>query len=228
MTQLQLLSSDDSYKLPIGFILETISERNFNDFGQNGYRIFQLTSQILLSLMTTNSNVIKQNVLELLLAFRQNDKDNVITDVIRSSPVAKALVVEYLNKDSKEINFNKTYYEALKNNEYDHKCVVWRNISPKRFYKKLKPDDEALRNEEERGMVKLKTIKSKVVQPVTNNLMISQGSNLFDVEVDSVSEAIDTLKGDVKCLMNILKTDKLSSKNVSALKLVTNQLLSLM
>lgn len=44
---------------------------------------------------------------------------------------------------------------------------------------------------------------------------------------DTVHEVLVRLKGEVKCLTNVLKTEKLSAKNVSDLKIISNQLLSL-
>lgn len=226
--QMKLLSSDDSYKLFVCDIFERLSGRNFNGSGQ--YGICHLTSLVISSLMDTTSNVIKQNALELIYTFRDCDKEDIVNDVFRISPDIQLEVADFFSRESKDFNFDKKYFIALNNNRYEHKCVHWRNILPNRVHKRHKPDGvvsrySSRRSDESRQGNYVSGPLSRTNSIQNNTANSPQPANDAD---DAVSEAITTLKGDVKCLLKILKTDKLSAKNVTDLKIVANQLMSLM
>lgn len=185
--------------------------------------------------MNATSNVIRQDVLEVMRTFKDCGKQDIINDIMRKSSDLKCVVNDYFNEEPKEFLYDIKYYTALKHNQYEHKCIQWRNVAPNRVNKRPRQEEDVANNYLERPE---KIKKDKLRQDKSKALVVPQfqrtksyqdnAKQSFEPEETTVSEAIATLKGDVKSLMNILKSDKLSAKDVSHLKIITNQLLSLM
>lgn len=183
--------------------------------------------------MSSNSNVIKQNALELIKSLRDNSKENIVNDIAGTSTDIQRDIVDYFNRP-KDVYFDKEYYLALNTNTFEHQCVKWRDVPTNRSNKRLKPAENipgySLRKPG-KPLEKSKQNLSKFVNPPEfsrSKSMPDNSAGSSKTDDDTLSEAIVNLKGDVKCLMNIMKTEKLTAKNVSDLKIIANQLLSLM
>lgn len=226
-----MLSSIASYRIFVCHILESLAYRNSNDLGQNYYRIFQLTSEIISILMNTNNNVIKHNILEVIVAFQENGKEVILKDLMETtSPSVQREIVDHFKREETDYIFDSEYYTALNKNEFKHECVHWQTVSTKRSNKRLKTSEDVSTNSSNRAK-RLGPEQTKVtlyVPQFSRSKSMPDSNESCQSECDSVSEAITTLKGDVKCLMRVLKTDKLSAKNCSDLRIIANQLLSLM
>lgn len=182
--------------------------------------------------MYSSSNVIKQNALELIKSLSDNSKENVVNDIARTSTDIQRDIFDYFNRPQ-ELNFDKEYYVALNSNTFEHECVKWRDVPTNRSYKRLKPAENIqgyFLGRPSKPVEKSKPNSSKFVNPSEFSRSKSMPDNSAGSQTvdDTLSEAIVNLKGDVKCLMNIMKTEKLTAKNVSDLKMIANQLLSLM
>lgn len=227
MNQVKILSSIDSYRIFVCHILESLSDRNFYDFGQNEYRIFQLTSQIISSLMNSNNNVIKQNILEVIVTFQESGKQDIIKDLMKISVSVQQEVVDYFNREVTDSIISKEYYSALNNNKFEHECVRWQTICSNKNSKRRKSEDVSTPFSHKTKHLVSEQNKLSVYTPhFSRSKSMPDNTENSQSECDTVSEAIMTLKGEVKCLTKILKTDKLSAKNVSELKIIANQLLS--
>lgn len=244
MNELKSLSTNDAFKLSICDILRSLSDKNFNEFGQDGYRISILTSHILYpSLIMTENPLIKQNVFEVIEKLARTGKQDVVREVMKSSQNVQGEINNYLQRNNAVNGFPKEYYGLLSRAKFEHQCCVWRectnsNISSS---KKIKIDDAFLNIQSvpAQHVLPNNPLNNQKTKPVAVNTDAnkskSYGSSSSiprvtseEVTGDNVTEAICSIRGEVKCLTNLLKTEKLSAKNVADLRIIVSQLSSLM
>ncbi|CAG9832517.1 unnamed protein product [Diabrotica balteata] len=249
LNQLALLSSNDCFKIHVCFSLQSFSHVNKNKLGQDSRRMFGTIVTILSNLLNSN-NVVKYTVLELLETLVQNGKEEIVKNTLMNcgNDIVE-LVSTFLRKNVEKQKFNTEYFKFIGELKYRHNCVMRTHTHTA---KKIKldidvphqnrddyPIRESLQNvdpiqvknniiEEQTSThaVKLRDYKHRSKSKKDPAVVAVEESK--ENEDDSIDEVLCRIKGEIKCLTKVLKTEKLSSKNVSDLKYITNQLSSLM
>ncbi|XP_074032511.1 uncharacterized protein [Leptinotarsa decemlineata] len=227
LNQLKMFSAEDALKLYVCEILSSLSEKNTNEFGQDQFKIFSLMSCVLYpNLITSSNSIIKQSALELVEKLVANDKEDVVRETMNASSEVKIEIVNYLQKEIASKAVDRDYFRSLGELEYTHQCVKWQSGNIVQVSKRFKLDEVPK---------ELKGKSAKVLKPKVRAAEGKQRCQLRETAVDGavedktdVNEAIASIKSEVKCLMKVLKTEKLTQKNVSDLKMISNQLLSLL
>ncbi|CAH1169954.1 unnamed protein product [Phaedon cochleariae] len=220
LDRLKILSCEDSHKLHVFDILSELCNKNANEFGQDGLKIFAVISNILHPSLTSDSNnLMKQSVLEIVEKCSKNGKDDIVRDLAKTSVKSREDISNYLQKHITDSTLDIAYFTILGNLEYTHKCVHWKMITDKPAPKKIKLD----KNSQDKEFRKFQENKMLVGKPISKVVQDFEAAKT----VDNVHETIINIKSEVKCLMNVLKTEKMTAKNVSDLKIVANQILSL-
>ncbi|KAG5864738.1 hypothetical protein JTB14_014077 [Gonioctena quinquepunctata] len=177
------------------------------------------------TLITTTNNVIKQNALEVLEKFVATGKEEVVREIL----IISNEVQSYFKKELPTRNFDEEYFRTIGALKYEHQCVKWQDNAG-HVSKRIKLD-EVPRKIKEKPTRFEKQHKDTLKKPRrVQNVEVTEQTvgDIEDEKPEVVNEAIASIKGEVKSLMNVLKTEKLTQKNISDLKMISNQLLSLM
>ncbi|CAG9856830.1 unnamed protein product [Phyllotreta striolata] len=226
LNKLLELSLIKHFKVPITFLLSSLCKLNLTC-----NNISKLISNILINLLRDSNVIVKQNVLEVLDLCHRNKQQTVVADVILEHENINDLINDYLNRRVNGPNFNFQYFKLLGEFKFKHCCVDWRVIeqepSRKRF-RQSEPEN-VTEAKQVKPLVEENGIKNRLQQfkykKIDKPAMEENSENKFD-ESDNVNDVLCRMKGEVKCLVNVLKTDKLTPKNVADLKIIANQLSS--
>ncbi|XP_028137584.2 uncharacterized protein LOC114332074 [Diabrotica virgifera virgifera] len=250
LNQLALLSSNEFFKIHVCFALRSFCYVNKNKLlGQDGRRIFGTIVTILSNLLNSN-NVVKQTVLELLEVLVQNGKEEIVKNTLMNcgNNEIVELVSNFLRKNVEKQKFNTNYFNSIGELKYRHNCVMRTHTHTA---KKLKLDIDVPHQNRDNCAFR-KSVQNVDPIQVNNNIEEQTATHAVKLrdykhrpkskmdppvvavedskgnEDDGIDEVLCRIKGEIKCLTRALKTEKLSSKNVSDLKIITSQLSSLM
>lgn len=224
-------TTEDKFKMILCDLIENLSYRNFDDFGENSGKIDLLVADIIESLYKTCNIHDKLFIFRLLRTLLNNNKECIVYITVkrfnkedRSEIKREFLMTEHIYYSFSRSSLKKSIYL-----QYEHECVQWRDIAcTKSKHKKLKQteDDSTnwLDNSIQVAMDKWKGESSSSgaqPEPTTSkssaNMSTDEDDNDYDGH-DPIVEVVRNLKENLKCLKNILKTEKLSRKNCSDLK----------
>ncbi|XP_057665149.1 uncharacterized protein LOC130899313 [Diorhabda carinulata] len=229
LNHLTHLSTIDYLKLHICFMLKHFCELDENKLGQDGCVMYKIFSNVLSNILLTSGNIIKQEVLEILEILTKKGKFDVVRDVLTACANDRPLrdtISDFLRrKIDKPTNYEK-YLKNLAGSKQKHACVEWK--TPNVGGKKIKLDIvDTDRNAANRTKGKLNSFRFASKKPPEEEKPKEKSTKTDDFD-DNIDEVISRLKGEVKCLLKVSKTDKLTPKNASDLKILANQLLSLL
>lgn len=189
-----------------------------------------ITDIILQNLLIDASNIIRQETLEVVHNFAINEKHEVVKSILRVSKGIQSDVSDYLQRNVVANKFDKEYLASLGNISFQHECTKWKNETEFPRSKKMRLDDRSVAAREidlrkkEPLLAETYVLKtSKWCNPVETPM--GHNENKQD---DNIADVIGNIKGEVKCLVKVLKTEKLTAKNASDIRMVANQLLSLL
>ncbi|KAJ8958767.1 hypothetical protein NQ314_006366, partial [Rhamnusium bicolor] len=221
LTHLKEFSTDDFYRLLVCDVLLVVSKKK-SDFNQEKHKITILITNIIYpNLYTTKNSVIKQNVLEVIHNLAISGKYDIVRDIMRISNEMQGEISNYLQRNISSNKLNKEYLTLLGTFQFRHECIKWKTDVTQPRSKKPKIEETVFSNES-------RDVKTQTNEKVETIKIAPKIETLKPVEdkTEDISEVIDSIKGEVKCLINVLKTEKLSRKNASDIKLIANQLLS--
>ncbi|KAJ8924446.1 hypothetical protein NQ315_007243 [Exocentrus adspersus] len=214
LSQLKTVSANECYRLHTSEFLSLLVHRPDERNAQDNLKVKALVSDLLSQCLQTDScNVIKQTALEVVSEF---NKDGAVQTIPRLSKETQGEITDFLQRRVRVTPFDKEYLAWLGKSEFRHACLQWKSDGCQRKSKKLKYDETSEQKTE------LYPLEKK-----TKNANWCKASELVKVEnKNDVDDVLSNLKGEVKCLVKLLKTEKLTAKNASDVKMIANQLLS--
>lgn len=233
---MKILSSKDPYKLPICHFLSSLTYK-MNDHGQDNLKINTLIREIICQiLLNTPNNITKLETLEIIYNFSVNNRNDIATNILKFSGDMETTISRYLQKHAKETSFDKKYLKLLEGFAFQHECVKWRQESELPAPKKLKIEEKpaaiegrskwCVETDDNRSLDcenrEKKYTKREKLKEVKANVECDENKD------DSVGDVIKNIRGEIKCLTNILKTEKMTPKNAADLKTVASQIMSLL
>ncbi|KAJ8963105.1 hypothetical protein NQ318_018570 [Aromia moschata] len=230
LAQLKTLSCRDSYELLACEMLSSLSRRPAELTGDERKAIAYAGDRIYPDLLASRKSAIKQIALEVLDDFAVNGKHDAVKNIMRRATEMQMQtdVSHYLERKVTRGDIDRAYLTSLGELTFRHECVPWRQseaMLPRAKKAKLNGQPPFIAdpgNAKERQPERPEVVR--VVVPESER-KANGSSNRRD---DSVTEVIDNIKGEVKCLVQVLKTEKLSRKNATDIRLIANQLLSLL
>ncbi|XP_076258258.1 uncharacterized protein LOC143195183 isoform X2 [Rhynchophorus ferrugineus] len=200
------------YKIIDGLLYSTSSTCVNDSYNQQLMK--NISDIISLILRDTTDNIIKHHYFEMFKNLNRTHRDilNTFLDILNSN-VAHNI---YQNIENVTI-----HPRTKERNTFQHKCLIWNqgaimdNINPK--IKKPKIEETSTKP----------VNSSQLFSANKENNYASVTTMDLDQEESSASEVIDRLKDEVKCLLRICKTEKLSVKNVSDLRILTSKINSI-
>ncbi|XP_018565894.1 uncharacterized protein LOC108906934 isoform X2 [Anoplophora glabripennis] len=231
LSQLRILSCNDSFKLLACNFLSILSNNPYENQQDTFIKLHTLVADIICqNLLMNESNVIKQETLEVIQNFAINEKQDVVKNVLRLSKEMHNVVFQYLQRNVAANKFDREYFASLGNIYFQHECIKWKNETNSPRRKKMRYDDSSVdvqeidfRKKEPLLAEKPELKPSKWCNPVEAPKISDENK-----QDGNIADAIGSIKGEVKCLVNILKTEKLTAKNASDIRMIANQLLSLL
>lgn len=227
LSQLGILSSNDSYKLLACDFLSVLSNRPY-EYSKDNFKLqTMITDMICQNLLVAPSNVIKQEALEVIRNFAIKGKQELIKDILRLSRGMQGDISRYLARNAFPTKFDKEYLALLGNIPFRHDCIKWKNEADFPKSKKLKFNDRPVVEEpvlhKKEPLVEKQVSKWNNFGEITKKVVPDENK-----EDGNVGDVIGNIKGEVKCLVNVLKSEKLTAKNASDIRQIANQLLSLL
>ncbi|CAH2003503.1 unnamed protein product [Acanthoscelides obtectus] len=220
LKELKTLAAQDDLKIAVCNVLKAFAEKNSNELGQDMYKVFTLISHVIYPhLLNDINNVVKQYVLEVIDLYYQKNKHDIIEELMKSSKANQEELSDYLERKVRNASFDKTYFITLSKQMYRHECVSWREVMVNQPMKKFRAEFPEI----EPNVEKVKVVRSIKERPERK---VQESNVQEEILFDDIGDAIATLRSDVKALRKLLNKEKMTAKNVSALKLLTNELLS--
>lgn len=224
---MRILSSNDSYKLLVCDILSVLSNRpSHSDLKPQ--TMTAISDIICQNLLVASSKVIRQEALEVIHNFAIKGRHELVRNILRSSRDMQDDISQYLQRQVAATKFDKEYLALLANVPFQHVCVKWRSESDFPKFKRLRFDDRPVG---ELGVRKKEPlVETQVLKPSKwiSFGEIAKADHDENKHDGDVADVIGNIKGEVKCLVGVLKTEKLTAKNASDIRQIANQLLSLL
>lgn len=194
----------------------------------------------LLQKSIKTDSLLQELQFEMLNTLNQSQPDTLNQLLDASEPSIAHQIFEYIESFRKNTNVYLHLNQAgnHKITGFTHKCLQWReriNIEapPLKKFKfsellNSKENDQLLHVDNFTHVKERLKKQNKNVSSNKTKLPPVEDSERTDVEGSLMTDAIESLKGEVKCLMKLKKTEKLTPKNAADLRIIMSQLSSLM
>ncbi|XP_066249490.1 uncharacterized protein [Euwallacea similis] len=221
--KLKSMINNKAYWISILKICQIILFKRHKTLGAIGFK----DMGSLIKSATKTSTLLKELYLQMLKNLNHSQPD-ILNQLLDSWEASFAHeIFEYLE------SFKRNPLNSVKNFEYNekqfiHKCLTWKeNVMdyphPKRFkFENVKEIVEVAKNVPDIRANKENLTRNIKSMPVTNI------NEEIEEENETMSQVIQRIKGEVKCLIKASTKEKLTPKNVSDLRIIMGQLSSLM
>lgn len=162
---------------------------------------------------------------EMLNTLNQTQPDILNQLLDASEPGLAHQIFEYIDSFRKKSNIYLNQAGNHKITGFTHKCLQWREhvdieAPPAKKFK----FSELLNSKENDQPV---NVEKRLKKP-RNKQKIPPSEDSIQMDGCLMTDAIESLKGEVKCLIKLKKTEKLTPKNAADLRIIMSQLSSLM
>ncbi|XP_049818007.1 uncharacterized protein LOC109608482 isoform X2 [Aethina tumida] len=212
------LHAEPSFQIPFLSLLSDICYSCNEYFGAEQYKILRLISTIIHQILLESSiPIVRLKALDFVKQLDNSELySNTVKIIMQNAKDYQEEISRYIH-GSHESDIDSEYPYEIDTYEFTHECVKWNR---KQFFTKKDVLRMNVANEENEK-VRLRITENSGEFPPAKKSKIEE-------ETCDVGEAISTIKCEVKNLMNILKTEKMTPKNSSQLKNVISQLQSLL
>ncbi|XP_030763390.1 uncharacterized protein LOC115887959 [Sitophilus oryzae] len=210
-SKLTLLSCKTGYWATVLRLIDILL-KGLNSNDSNKQILKEISNTITTVLQTNSNSETKQYYIEMLQDLNKSNNEvlNTLLDSLQPD-IAHKLYQSLENTASSNIDVNNIQ------KDFTHKCLKW---------------NETCENVENYPVPKKPKLE-QLPKLINNNQRKSQVESMcvdryIEEDESSVSEVIDKLKSEVKCLLKVSKTDKLTPKNASDLRIIMSQISSVM
>lgn len=182
--------------------------------------------------------ILQELQFEMLNTLNQSQPDTLNQLLDASEPSIAHHIFEYIDSFRRNPNVYLNLNQAgnHKITGFTHKCLLWREhieietppLKKFKFSELLNskendqpPNKDNFTHVKEQLKMQTKNVSNKNKSP-------AEDSERKENEGSLMTDAIESLKGEVKCLMKLKKTEKLTPKNAADLRIIMSQLSSLM
>ncbi|CAH0552171.1 unnamed protein product [Brassicogethes aeneus] len=229
LDQLLLLGCENEFKSLITDIIHELCLSYQEEFGPDQYKLYRILGGLIYPVLLKNCDVTKKIKIYDLIG-KLNDSPaykNVVKTVFQNAVDLQNEMGNFI-KENFQLCLDPNYIQSIEKVSIDHSCTLWRRDA---FNKGIKSKlSHSLQQTEFKEKIKSDDKTSKLNFKPTENLEFPPAKKCkMDEETPSdVTEALSSIKTEIKSLMKILKTDKMSPKNASQLKIIISQLQSLL
>ncbi|XP_066149712.1 uncharacterized protein [Euwallacea fornicatus] len=223
ITKLKCMVSNKAYWISILKMCQIILFRRYKTLGAIGSKDIGL----LIKSATETNPVLKELYLQMLKNLNHSQPD-ILNQLLDSWDSYFAHeVFEYLE------SFKRNPLNKVKNFEYNerkfiHKCLTWKeNVVNYPHPKRFKFDNVKEAVGVAKSLPDMRANKENVTKTFRSAPMTNVNEEVEE-ENETVSQVIQRIKGEVKCLIKASTNEKLTSKNISDLRILMSQLSSLM